>query len=280
MLDIRNAMIVDCHVHLSPDNVADKNLEHMTRTAGFRPACKGTVDDLLNEMRRAGISKSLVNNIVGDPKLVRKANDWTARIVSENTDRLFGIGWIHPLMERPEDEVERCIRELGFKGIKLHFSNTRVLPYDPRVSPIYAKSQKLGIPLLVHSGPNVEDLGRTDFGDAVTQYSRPSNFEKVLEEFPSLRLILAHLAGAEHFKAEAFSLLEKYPALLLDTALGQSGTISKIVSHYGASRVLLGSDYPVVRPGDAVKIIATMPLTENEKTAILCDNAAAAYDLI
>jgi hypothetical protein len=271
--------VIDCHVHLAPDQVAAKNIEHMTRLAGFKPACEGTVDDLLKEMERGGVARSIVNNIVNDPRLVSKANDWTAKTVAAYRSRLTGLAWIHPQMEHADGEIQRCIQDLGMKGVKLHYSNTKTYPNDPKAKPIYETCLDLDVPLLIHCGPNVEDLKNPPRLAISEQYSRPRNFEPIVEAYPRLTVILAHLAGAQHYKQEAFKLLDEHSTILFDTALGEPRLAQEMIQKYSPARILFGSDYPVVHPAESTGNLRPLRLEENAVYSILHDNAVTVFGI-
>jgi uncharacterized protein len=96
---------------------------------------------------------------------------------------------------------------------------------------------------------------------------------------------LAHMgSGAE---AEVARLTAVYPNLYCDTSMwldridqpgGPTGVqAAKVFREIGTDRILFGTNYPIMDPGEFVSIIQRMPLTENERRQILVENFARAY---
>ena len=135
--------IIDTHVHVWPDSLVQKNLELITRSSGINPAYNGSVSSLDDCMRKCAISESLINNIVLRHDLLRKANDWTASAVSSQNG-LVGVGWLIAGASESVEEAERCAKELGFKGFKMHNSHMKVLPDDPKNSKILRENFRSG----------------------------------------------------------------------------------------------------------------------------------------
>ena len=88
---------------------------------------------------------------------------------------------LHAAMEDPLSEIDR-IEKLSLKGIKLH-PNTQRFPIDDiRMDPVYDALQGR-LPVLIHCG------------DPRYDYSHPRRLRRVLERFPKLTVIAAHLGG-------------------------------------------------------------------------------------
>ena len=66
--------------------------------------------------------------------------------------------------------------EEGARGIKLHPANQRFFPSDRRLWPVYEEAQRLGLPIISHSGLH--------FDARLPAYASPSAFQDVLEAFP------------------------------------------------------------------------------------------------
>ncbi|MDA4112259.1 MAG: amidohydrolase family protein [Thaumarchaeota archaeon] len=234
---------IDCHVHVWPDALLQKNLETIKTQSGISPAFDGTIFTLRGSMAKSGISTSIVNNLVLRIDLMRKANDWTAQAVSNHKD-LVGMGWIIAGAPESADEVTRCVRELGFKGIKIHLSHSKIFPGDSSNYQIYEKISELGIPVLFHCGKN--PYSRT----SETQFSVPSGFRSVLSSFSRMKVILGHLAGYEDFPDDALEVLSSFRNVRADTAVrSPSGVnISELVSIIGIDKFVFGSDFPIYDP--------------------------------
>lgn len=272
-------MIIDAHAHVCPDHVAARSAELFFEQNKMKWLYDGTIGGLIDVMDKAGVSKALIVNVVMNPSAVPKANDWTAAQVARHPDRLAGMAVIHPGGERPEIEVERCARQLGFKAVKLHCALLKFFPDDPRILPVYASAQRLGLVVLAHCGPNVENFAKSAQESArERQFSEPANWRPVLAQFPFLKIILAHLAGATHFWDDAIDLIKRHSNLYIDTSMCIDAVpqdkLCELINRWGAARVVFGSDYPAFDATNDVPRIKALPLGDEEKGAILGLNAA------
>ena len=59
------------------------------------------------------------------------------------------------LNARLGDELERCVHELGMRGIKLYPTYQQFYPNDRTLYPLYGKAQELKIPVMVHTGSSL-----------------------------------------------------------------------------------------------------------------------------
>jgi predicted TIM-barrel fold metal-dependent hydrolase len=140
----------------------------------------------------------------------------------------------------------------------------------------------LRVPILFHSG-EAEVAGYTQ-----ADYARPANFEPVLQSFPELVIILAHLGKG--FLEESIALARKYDNVHFDTSailsggeiksgFASGGEAVKLIRTIGASRVLFGSDWPWFDPLPAIRQIEGLDLSAEEKRMILGRNAAGVFGL-
>lgn len=261
------SQIVDCHAHICPDGLAERNTEIIKKFSGLTPAYDGRVSELLDMMNTAGVSKAWVNNTVLKLELMRKANDFTAQEVSKSSGKLSGMAWIVPGEAESVGEVERC-KELGFVAVKMHNSHFKIMPGDSRNDRIYEKIVESNIPVLFHCGAN-------PYGSSnATQYSAPSNFAQVLKSYPKLKVIFGHLAGFQDFPDQAIELLSLSSNAFGDTALDTEAKeldMKSILENISTSRMVFGSDYPIQ---DGVRILDWLrhSLSPEEFESVCCKN--------
>ena len=125
------------------------------------------------------------------------------------SDRLIGFASVDPRREAATELLEKAVRELGLKGLKLAPAMQEFYPDDPDLAALYRKAEELGIPILFHAGMSWEPGSRLKYG-------HPMRFEDVAAEFPKLKIVLAHLAWP--WVTDAVALALKYPNLYLDTS--------------------------------------------------------------
>lgn len=255
--------VCDVHTHVFPDPVAARAVGGLVEAGGLKPHYNGTVEGLLADMDRTGVSVSVLCPVATKPSQVRSINDWTASLAS---DRLVPFGSVHPAYDALADEVER-IAELGMRGIKLHPDFQGFDPNDERMQPAYRAATRLGLPVLFHAGqdPNYEDW-----------YGTPEAFRKLIAEHPDMTVILAHMGGYRMWEDVAEHILGEH--VYLDTAYTfghlPAREYAELVRGHGADRVLFGSDGPWTDAAAGIEALEELGLPKRDVERILWDNAA------
>lgn len=165
--------------------------------------------------------------------------------------------------------LEHWVNEDGFAGIKLYPTYQHHYVNEPRLYPLYAKAQELGVPVLVHTGSSVFKGARIKYGD-------PLHLDEVAIDFPDLNILMAH-SGRPFWYDHAFWMARQHENVYLEI----SGLPAKNLLNYFprleslAHKVVYGSDWPgnpfIDRNIEAVK---KLPISEETKTKILGANAA------
>lgn len=298
-------LVIDAHVHT-----------HQSREVGLqakqgsdRTDYAGTLDELLPVMKRAGISKAVMVNVLPVPNMrdaaiarlpkelpeaerqealkeiddrmldrLERRNSWTCSLTKENPNLVPLIN-LDPLMDEGTmtAEILDKINNQGAKGIKLHPSIQHFFPNDRRLWPAYQTAQQLGLPIICHSGTF----------DTPIQYAEPNNFIEVLDSFPGLTLVMAHLGMG--FFDEAISLARTYPDLRFDCCAVISNTeaegglsdadLTALIKKIGVERVMFGSDFPWYDPAIAMERLLRLDFSEQEKRLLLGENAIRIYKL-
>jgi uncharacterized protein len=166
-------------------------------------------------------------------------------------------------------ELERLVVELGFRGIKLYPVYQHHYVHEPRLYPLYAKAQALGIPVLVHTGSSVFKGARIKYGD-------PLHLDDVALDFPELTILMAH-SGRPFWYQQAYWMARRHANVYMEI----SGLPAKKLLEYFpdlerlADKIVYGSDWPanpyLCRNVEAVR---SLPLSPATKDAILWRNAA------
>ena len=142
--------IVDFHAHIYPDGIADKAAENVGKFYGIQMGHGGSVGELQKSGNRGGVTHFVVQSVATAPHQVQSINNFVAQTARESGGRMIGFGTLHPDMERPEEEICRCI-SLGLKGIKLHPDCQKFPVDDERMLPIYRDLEERR-PILMHVG--------------------------------------------------------------------------------------------------------------------------------
>jgi len=126
-------------------------------------------------------------------------------------DKFIPFYWIENLedTEKAADDLEVAVREKGHKGIKFQPLRQKFRMNEKRMWPIYARAEKLGIPVLFHTGV-------VGFKDHWAEFANPVYIDAVAEAFPNLKIVIAHMGGNYHY--EALVIAEKHENVYMDTA--------------------------------------------------------------
>ena len=227
--------------------------------------------------------------------LMREMNEWGCGIGRRFPRLLPFIGMSNDFGGGEAMAEEVALRaSQGANGVKLHPGQFSYFPDDEVSWPMYQKCQELGLPVLSDSGPwphshlmmmYPNPLG-FELHKAKREFAEPKNFARVLEAFPRLTLILAHLGSA--WWDERLELAQKYPNVYFDTSQGFAAPDRiPVVAHrglaeedavrvfrkIGVERIIFGTDFPGIEPQSQLEQIMRLPLTDEEKRMILAENA-------
>ena len=186
------------------------------------------------------------------------------------TGRLIPFASLNPYVEGDlAGRLEQLVLEQGFRGIKVYPVYQHHYTNDPRLYPLYAKAQQLGIPALVHTGSSVFQGARIKYGD-------PLHLDDVAIDFPELVLLMAH-GGRPFWYEQAFWMARRHPNVYLEVS-GLPGR--RLLEYFPrleeiAEKVVYGSDWPgnpYLRRN--IEAILDLPLGVEAKALILGGNAA------
>jgi aminocarboxymuconate-semialdehyde decarboxylase len=290
-------MRIDVHAHFLPESCSDLMPSGSGRNP-FGPAANlkddpSNLDFRMQKMDERGVDIQLVSGPNwlqnADPDQCHRLNDSIAEAIDGN-DRFIGLASIP--MQEPEiaaAELERCVKELGFRGLEMltHVNGENL--DGERFAPLYRKMEELDVPAFIH--PN-NVLG----ADRLTSYflnnliGNPTDtsvavasliFGGVLAEMPTLKFVLSHGGGTSpHLKGRCPP-SEYFRLLYFDTITHSVPLLNYLVDTVGPERVMLGSDYPFGM-GDyapAEQVAALPHLTDDQREAINSENAIRVFGL-
>ena len=233
-------------------------------------------------------------------RLARVTNDAFSEIVAKHSERFTALATLP--MQEPKAAVEelmRAVRELGLRGAAI-FSNINGKPLDSKEFwPIYERASKMGVPLFIHPTTPIDERAMEDYrlvpilgfpldtSLAVLRFI----FSGVLEKYPSLKIVAAHLGGViPYLIGRIDTCYEAYPECKLNVKKAPSEYLNHIwvdsicynreafmcaYALFGPERILLGSDFPhqISDLEKAVKRIRELDVSEDTKRKILGENA-------
>ena len=218
-------MIVDAHFHLGPCKVFGLDFSE---------------EEVIKTMDQYQIDTAIVQPFPGAPN-PQEIHDRIANMAKQYPGRIFGIASVNPHIAKEDyvKEITRCVKELGFVGVKLHTIGHAVLPIGEDGGLIFETASKLQVPIMIHTGPGIP-------------FSLPSLCIPRAREYPEVRIVLAH-SGAGMLTVEAFVAAKECQNVFLETSWCSSDDIKWLVNELGADRVMLGSDTLSNIPVELVK---------------------------
>ncbi|MES2980382.1 MAG: amidohydrolase family protein [Pseudomonadota bacterium] len=235
-------------------------------------------------------------------ELARGVNDGIANVVAAQPERFVGIGSV-PLQDATMAvrELTRCVEKLGFRGIEIgtHVNGVDLADKRLGLDKFFAKAEALGTMLFLHpmgftQGERMTEHYFNNFiGNPVESTLAVSHliFGGVMERFPKLKVCVPHGGGymtmaharMDHgwkVRPDAQAFIKKKPSSYLkkfyfDTVTFNPRLISDLVEQFGASHVMMGSDYPFdMGDEDPVGLVQRAPgLTSEVQAQILGGNA-------
>ncbi len=202
-------------------------------------------------------------------------NDEVASWVSQHPDRLVGVASAD--LTRPMDavrELRRCVRELGFRALRIVPWLWGLPPDDRRYYPLYAECIELDVPVCLqvgHTGPLLS-----------SEPGRPIPYlENVALEFPELRIVGGHIGAP--WTDEILSLATKFPNLYIDTSAYKATRFPPAFADYlrgrGAKKVMFGTNYPMLTASACLQGLDALGLSDEAKQRYLTDNARDVFKL-
>ncbi len=249
-------MSVDVHVHPWTRSFMMKNGPIVKACRFFRvdtDLLPRSVDQLLDEMDEARVQKAIIlgqdTHATPNPNFKNYSirNDDLAEIARKGKDRLVLFAGVDPNAGlQAERELRRAIKDLGARGLKVHSSANSVYLNDVRkMYALYALCEENGLPILFHTGT-------TGLGDCDIKYSNPELLDEVAQEFPDLRIVMAHFGWPWMEVAIAIAL--RNSNVFLDVSGWRPKYLPPLLLTYLngplQDRCLFGTDYPLIRHRD------------------------------
>ncbi|MDP2936808.1 MAG: amidohydrolase family protein [Dehalococcoidia bacterium] len=260
-------------------------------------------EEQVKDMDAAGVDMAVLSTGLwqwwNNMELAPAINDGLAEVQRRYPDRLIGLAHVPPLDPAAPAELERAVKTLGLRGLCLSTHCQGKYLDDPAYLPLYQKTAELGVPIFVHASPTpleyqsirVYDaarlLGRVfDLSIAATRLA----YSDILDQVPGLTFVIGHLGGAffvlkerltgkaGFFRTPEADFSSRLSRLYFDSAppFWTSAQMTCAVQTLGSGQLLLGSDYPVLRPWmvQARRIMDGVQMGDDERKAVMGGNAA------
>lgn len=242
----------------------------------FRPY---TVDEIIKMMDEAEVEKILIPSFKQrsyQRKDMISDASWEAiaKVVATHPDRFAGLYGINPYMKMEGvRELEKAVKEFGFKGAHLHAYGFERAINDRDYWPFYAKCVELDVPIVMQVGHSAEIMP--------SALGRPLLLDDIAIYFPDLKIVGAHTGWP--WVEELVAMAWKHPNVYIGTSAHMprywDPALIDFMKTRGRGKVLFGTDFPVLQPKQCVNQIKKMELGEKIESSLLRDVAKKIFKL-
>lgn len=264
-------------------------------------------------MDEAGIEVSVLSNISPgvhmepDPgkaqRLAQELNDYLAEQIAPWPRRLYGFA--HLSMHDPgaaADELERCVRELGFKGAMLNGHTMGSYLDADRYLPFWERVEAMGAPIYLHPTYPMETAGAAAGHPVLAgagwswmaetgAHALRLILSGLFDRYAGLQVVLGHMGEGLpfnisrvdeiHSRMQNSVELRRKPSdylrdhfFITPTGVYSAPALRCSIDTMGIERILFSVDAPLEDSKTASQFIETAPLTTEERQMICHGNAA------
>ncbi len=260
--------------HPTPDFIRHPMFESLRRWMGGTIPEEVPSELTIATMDQTGVKVGVVCAWWG-PQGPLISNDEVAALLRKHPDRLIGLASVN--LYRPMEavrELRHCVRDLGFKGLRILPWLWNLPPNDRRYYPLFAECVELGVPYCLqvgHTGPLCP-----------SEPGRPIPYlDEVALDFPELKIVGGHVGYP--WTVEMIALATKYPNVYIDTSAYKAKRYPPELVAYmkrnGRRKVLFGSNFPMLTPQMALEGFDALGLDEEAQRMFLYDNAQRVFGI-
>jgi 2,3-dihydroxybenzoate decarboxylase len=267
----------------------------------------------LTAMDRAGITRAVLGlagpgvqaerDTATAVRNARVANDFLAREIEKHPDRYSGFAHL-PMQDAKAaaDELERCVRDLGFCGAMINGHTNGQYLDDPALHLFWERAQALGTLIYLHPADPVVPApvleGHRGLRRATWEWTFETGshalrliFGGLFDRFPGVKVGLGHLgetlpfllwrfdsrAGPEFYAVK----LAKPPSqyfkdnfVVTTSGMCAAEPLICTMNTLGSNHVMFAADYPFESAQEAADFIDGAPLADDVRADICFNNAA------
>lgn len=268
-------------------------------------------DERLAIMDRAGIAKSVLS--ISGPgvqaerdaavatRRAAEANDFLAAEIAKRPDRYAGFA--HIAVQDPRGaarELERCVRDLGFKGAMINGHTNGLYLDDRSLDPFWEAAERLGALVYIHptdpiapapvlNGVLALRRATWEWGFETGSHALRLVFSGLFDRFPKAKVGLGHMGETLPYllwrfdsRAKLYGVkLAKEPSEYIreNLVVTVSGVYAReplrcALDALGRDRVMFAADYPFENAEEAGHFMDTVALDESERADVAFNNAA------
>jgi uncharacterized protein len=271
--------VIDVHTHFMPKPVMDKVWQYFD-SAGplvgreWPITYRSAESERVQMLRQFGVLGFTALVYPHKPQMAAWLNQWAAQFSRETPDCL-ATATFYP--EPEAGEYVAAAIAAGTQVFKAHVQVGRYEPNDPLLDPVWGAVEDAGIPVVIHCGS----------GPAPGEHTGPDPIRLLLQRYPRLRLIIAHMGMPEY--VDFMDLCENSADVRLDTTMAFTPFVDELMPFPSSQlnrlrdlggRILFGSDFPNIPYGyaDAMRSLTRLPGVDDAwLRGVFYENAAALF---
>lgn len=238
---------------------------------------KGSIKAMLQEMDEVGVEYTFIDQFVGWSRRDHKLwADYTPEtiyeLIKESNGRIIGGAGYNPFrIKESLEDIERAVKDLGFKYVWAHPITFGLAPNDKKMYPLYMKGIELGIPICFQVGHSAEPLP--------SEVGHPMYADEVALDFPQLTMVLTHTGWP--WIDEWMSMVWKHPNVYGNIGAYYPSSLDpsliRFMDSRGQDKVMWATNgYGFVR---CKKEFLELSLKDETKRKVLRDNALKVFKL-
>jgi predicted TIM-barrel fold metal-dependent hydrolase len=235
--------LFDVHVHFLPPNI-QRAVYAVFDSAGPKIGREWPIryrqshDERVRLLRAMGVRRFPTLPYAHKPGVATYLNAWAADFARAVPESLRSATFF------PEESAAAYVGDAIAGGVEIFKVHLQVGEFhldDPLLDPVWGELEDAGTPVVVHAGS----------GPVGNDFTGPGSTRRLLERFPRLALVIAHMGAPEC--AEFLTIAETYENVCMDTTMVFTEFFDveyppdllprlRQISH----KVLLGSDFPTI----------------------------------
>ncbi len=263
-------MIIDSHLHISYLGENKKNLFEVKK-------------ELLKSMTKFGIKYSIViPDNIPNPKC---ADMKTMFKIIEGEKKFFAMGTINIFqnMEKQLLNLESLIKKKKICAIKLFPGHDPFYPTDKRCHSIYKLCVKYNIPIVFHTGININN-------ESYAKHNDPKYIVDIVKKYENLKIVIAHFFWPKmeycYQKTKDFKNIYYDTSAMADKdVVNITGGWEKVVkilkktALLNPNNIIFGTDWPMCPVDRQIKLIKNLNLDHKAEKKVFFHNAIDLYKL-
>lgn len=247
--------IIDVHTHFMPKPVMDKVWQYFD-SAGPLVGREWPITYRTDEAQRVqtlrefGVQAFTSLIYPHKPQMAAWLNQWAAQFAADTPDCL------HSATFYPEPDAADYVTaaiDAGTRVFKAHVQVGNYDPNDPLLDDVWGTIEDAGVPVVIHCGS----------GPAPGQFTGPDRIRSLLQRYPRLPLVIAHMGMPEY--VDFLDICGEHDNVRLDTTMvftpfaDETMPFPRSAAHRlrdVGDRILFGSDFPNIPYGYATAMTA------------------------